>query len=816
MLKNYLKTMFRSLLKRKVFTLINLSGLSIGMAVCLLLTLYIQHELGWDDFHTNSGQIYRLACDRIYTTRVASRGIIPPAIGQAVQKEFPEVLQSVRLMDISAGGGTNITVGDKLFTDDKTMVADSNFFKVFDAHFITGNIKTVLLNPQSAVINETTAKRLFGSITGAMGKEMIFNNGKHFFIDGVCKDWPEKSHLQFNILLSMTAFTGLNNPDFYDFYTYDYLLLNKNASAKALEVKLPQIVAKYVAPTIPKGFGESYEQFVKEGNGYHYFLQPLPQIHLHSTLVDEMQPGGSLQAVYLFTAIGIFILFLAFINFINLSTALSVDRAREVGIRKTFGSGKASIIWQFLGEAIFFSMVSLFIAALLASLMVPMLSDIAGIKLSFNWFFTAQRMAVIFGFAICTGIIAGLYPAFVLSSFKPILVLKGRFRSGTRGMALRNGLVVFQFAVSVILIVCTLVINNQMHYMLGNKLGFDKDNVVSIDNAQDLRMLNDRSMAFTAEVMKLTGVTDISFCSGLPDGKHESSCAMQVVGTNIQRTQKTVFTDERYQPLLGLTMVQGRFFSKQMPTDTFALVLNEAAVKDFGLTHPIGAKITSTEPFFNSPDGKTIVYTVIGVVKDYHSESLHDKIAPLVIANTGRFFSGTIAVKIKGDHFAASVKGIEDVWKKLEPKHNIQVSFLDQNIALFYKAEQTAERIVTIFSLLAVFIACVGLLGLAMYATLQRTKEIGIRKVLGATTGSIFMILSSDFLKLVIISILLSFPLAWWAMHAWLQGFAYHVNVAWWIFILAGGASLFIALATISYQAIRAALANPVKSLRTE
>jgi len=807
--------MIRGFKKRKGFTFINLAGLSTGMAVCMLLTLYIQSEFGWDSFHTKGNQVYRLAVERKYTSRTALRGVVPPSIGQAVQKEFPEVLQNVRVMNIS-DQGTTLTVNGKGFYDDKTLVADSNFFSVFDASFIKGDIKTALVNPSSAVVNETTAKRLFGSVDNAMGKKISLNNGRDFFVAGVCKDWPAKSHLQFNVLVSMTAFQGMNVPDYYDFYAYDYVLLNKNASAKALEARLPQVVEKYVAPTIAQGFGESYQQFVSEGNGYRYFLQPLQDIHLHSNLVDEYRPGGNIQAIYLFTAIAAFILFLACINFINLSTAISIERAREVGIRKTFGSSKTSIVWQFLAESVTFSVASLILATVLTRLFVPLLSNVAGIAFSFSYFLTLPHMAVMLGFSIVTGVVAGLYPAFVLSSFRPITVLKGRLKTGTHGIALRNGLVVFQFAISVILIIATIVVNNQMRYVLGNNLGFDKDNVVSIDNAHYLRQFNDRSKAFTDELRGMPGVAGISLCGSLPDGRHESNCAMQVVGTKVQRTQKTIYVDDKYQQLLGLTLTKGRFFSKQTLTDSFTLVLNETAVKDFGLKNPIGSKITSTEPFFNSQDGKQTVYTVIGVVKDYHFESLHDKIAPLVIANTDRFGWGTLAIKIKGGQFTSSVKLIEQLWGKFEQKHDVQLSFLDQNIALLYKAEETAKNIVTIFSVLAIFIACIGLLGLVTYTTRQRTKEIGIRKVLGATTATVFFILSKSFLRLIAVAILVAFPVAWWAANSWLQGFAYHAGLSWWIFALAAFAAILIAVATVSYQAIKAALMNPVKSLRSE
>ncbi|HET6252832.1 MAG TPA: ABC transporter permease [Puia sp.] len=808
--------MLRTLLKRKAFTLINLLGLTSGMAVCMLLTLYIQGELNWDSFHAKSNRMYRLGVERKYTSRIALRGEIPQSIGQAVQKEFPEVEQSVRVMNISNGTGAQVIVEDKYFQDNKTLVADSNFFTVFDADFIAGNGKTALHNVGSVVLNESTAKRYFGSAANALGKHLTVNNNNQFVISAVCKDWPEKSHLQFDILASMTTFPALNSPNYYDFYVYDYLLLKNNVSAATLEAKLPSMVEKYVAPTIPQGFGESYQQFLAEGNGYRYFLQPLPQIHLQSNFVDEIRPGGSLQAVYLFTGIAIFILFLACINFINLSTAMSVERAREVGIRKTFGSDTSSILWRFLSESVFFSIASILVAAGITALLTPTLSRIAGRVYNFNWFVTPLHILAVLSFSVLIGLIAGIYPAFVLSSFKPILVLKGRFKSGVRGLALRNSLVVFQFAISIILIIATIVVNDQLHFVLGDRLGFDKDNIISIDNAFNLRNFTDRSQAFMDELKRINGVTDMSRCGALPDGRGDANCAMQVVGTRVQRTQATIFVDDRYQQVLGLTISRGRFFSRELPTDSFSMVLNEAAVKDFGLTNPIGSKIVSTEPFFNAPDGKQIAYTVIGVVKDFHFQSLHNKIVPLVIANRARFGWGILAVKVSCPQLPAAVSSIEKLWKQMEPKHELKFSFLDQNIAELYKSEQTAERIVTIFSSLAVFIACIGLLGLVTFTTTQRTREIGIRKVLGATVGSIFIVLSKDFLRLIAISMLIAFPVAWWATNSWLNSFAYRINAIWWIFMMAGALAFLIAFVTISFQVVKAAIANPIKSLRTE
>ena len=643
---------------------------------------------------------------------------------------------------------------------------------------------------------------------------MVFND---CVIDGVCKDWPAKSHFKFTVLISNTSF-NLNELNYYDFSTYTYLLLNKNASAKALEAKLPMIVTKYVAPTIQKGFGESFEQFTKEGNGYKYFLQPIQKIHLYSNLQDELNATTSINILYLAAAIGLFILFLACINFINLSTAISVERAKEIGIRKTFGSSKNSITWQFLTESILFSLVSVVISILLARLFLPLLNNITGSELSFAYFFNPLCIVFIVAFAVLIGIVAGLYPAMVLSSFRPIAVLKGRFKSNTKGVALRNGLVVFQFAVSVILIICTIIINSQMQFMLGNKLGFTKDNIITVNNMYSLQ--NNRQ-AFINEITKINGVDDWSFCSDLPEGDPYASCAMQAIDTKVQRTDRTTYVDEHYQSVLDLQLVTGRFFSKDFPTDSTALVLNEAAVKDFGLKHPIGSRITSTELHFNPPEGKSqTVYTVIGVVKDFHFESLHEKINPLILANANKFGASTAAIRIKSAYLKTAIPAIEKTWKQFDSKNTLEYpfkySFLDDIVAQQYKAEATIQKIFTAFSIVAILIACIGLFGLVMYSTFQRTKEISIRKVLGATAGNIVFILSKDFIKLVFLSAVIAFPVAWWAMHSWLQGFAYQINISWWVFAIAIILTVSIAFITVSFQAIKAAVANPVKSLRTE
>ncbi|HLK29367.1 MAG TPA: ABC transporter permease [Puia sp.] len=822
MFKNYFKIIIRNLLKRKAFTFINLFGLATGMAICLLLVLYIQNELGYDDFHERGDRIYRLALERKYPGRSAFRGGIPQSIGQAVKKEFPEVLESTRVMTLRNDNqeAIKVMVGDQSFAEKEAVMVDSNFFRVFTGKFLRGNANTALEKPNTVVLTETTAKRYFGSIDNAMGKEIKLGFSDKYMVSGVCMDWPEKSHFGFSFLTTTSGINYLNEPEYVYFGPYTYLLLNKNVSAAALEAKLPQIVDKYVAGKIAGLFGEPYDKFVAEGNGYRYFLQPIKKIHLNSSLEDELRPTVSMRIIVLFGAIAAFILFLACVNFINLSTALSVERAREVGIRKTFGSRRKELIGQFLSESILFSFASLLIALLLVYLLVPLLNKVAGTALSFAYFLTPMKILLLIVFSILIGVVAGLYPAFVLSSFDPIMVLKGRFKSSRRGVVLRNSLVVFQFSISVILIICTIVVNKQMQYVLGDQLGFKKDHIISVDRVWQLNdgKPGDNRHAFVDEISKIAGVENITACNGLP-GEDESAggATWVALDNNASRTDRIMEVDGNFFKLLGLELKDGRTFSKEYTTDSVGVVLNEEAVKDFGLQHPIGARLISKEPFLDSRDGKEHnIFTVIGVVKDFHFQSLHKKIAPVVIINSNKFGWGTVGVSIKSDHFKTALEAIQKTWSGFGSKNDFHFSFLDQNIAALYKAEESQQKIFTIFSMLAILIACIGLFGLATYSTLQRTKEIGIRKVLGAGTDNIVFILSKDFLRLVIIASLVAFPISWWAMDSWLRNFAYRTNMSWWIFFTAGLMAAIIAFATISFQTIKAAMANPVKSLRSE
>ncbi len=818
MIRNYLKVAFRNLLRKKGFTIINILGLATGMAVCLLIVLYVQSELKFDTYHKQADQIYRIALDRKYPGRTNSYAIIPQSIGLAVKSEFPEVKECVRVFDFG-GDEENffIRIGDKTWDEKNILFADSNFFKVFTADFIAGNRLTPLDKPNTVVLTKSTAERYFGSADAAIGKTFQTDAGENnlFNITAVCADWPENTHFKFDLLISSTTFPFTRTNNYINFAACTYLLLNPNASAEKLEAGFPLIIKKYVAGGVEQNFGMNIEQFEKAGNGYHYYLQPLKKIHLNSDLEGELGINGSQKVVTIFSIVAIFILVLACINFINLSTARSVERAREVGLRKTFGSERKSLVMQFLLESVIISLLSIVVAVFLISILIPLFNEISGKKLTLSYFLDPARLALIISLSVITGMIAGLYPALVLSSFQPIAVLKGRFRSGLQGRWLRNGLVVFQFAISVVLIVSTIVVNQQMRFVTGDKLGFKKDHIVVINNA---RLAGDQTKAFKNDLATIAGVETVSRTTALPGQTQYFGISYNLVGSDNQITGRGQIIDEDYAKLLGLELKEGRFFSSAYPTDSFAIVLNEKAVADLGLKNPIGTKMYSPDGFLNRRDGSRIEYTVIGVIKDFHYQSLHQKINPLIFNNAIRFgeVSPLIAVKIRAADFSNAITAIESSWKKFVKDVPLNYDFLDQTLARQYRAEHTMQKIFNAFSILAIFIACIGLLGLAAYATQQRTREISVRKVLGAGVGNIITMLSKDFLKLVIIATLIAFPIAWWMMHSWLENFEYRTNLSVWVFAIAAASALLVALFTISFQAIKAAMANPVKSLRSE
>ena len=814
MRNHFLKMAWRNLSKRKANTLINVFGLSTGMAVCILLLLFIRDEKSFDNFHQNKDRVFRVVLERIYPGRSTHYSFIPASIGEAINTEFPEVKQSTRIFN-NGGGVTLIKIGDTLFEERNVLLADSNFFSVFSATPLAGNLATALEKPGTIVLNETTAKKYFGSAQSAMGKTLKLEEDP-FTVSAIVKDWPANSHVDFNLLISSNTFFQNAPKNYINFAAHTYLLLKENSSSSALEAKLPTIVDKYVSGNIERVFGQTFEQFKSAGNGYRYYLQPLPNIHLSSNLEGELKPNGNEKAVAIFLLIALFILVIACINFINLSTARSAERAREVGIRKTFGSERKSLITQFLFESVIISLTSLLIALVLVLALMPLYNNLTGKHLSPTNIFSPLPVAIMILMSLVIGLIAGIYPAFVLSSFKPIYVLKGKFQTGRQGIGLRNALVVFQFSISVILIICTLVVNQQMEYVTGNNLGYKKDLVLIVDRTDLLRENRD---AFKDEVLKISGIKTISGNSSLPGGNNYFGVSFQKEGTRDSYTGRGLITDENYAQTLSLELVKGRYFSKSFSTDTLSLVLNESAVSAMGIKgDPIGVRLTTNDEQFNSLDGNQYVYTIIGVVKDFHFQNLHEKIAPLFISHIRKLTPNdpSMAMKLDAANYQTAIRGVEKSWKKFVGDIPFHYAFLDENVALMYAAEATTRKVFTVFSVLAIIIACMGLLGLISYTVQLKIKEIGIRKVLGASVPQILWLLGRNFFRVIMIAGLVAIPVSLLLMTNWLQGFEYRVNISPWTFIIALVSAIVIAGITIGLQAVKAAWTNPVKSLRTE
>ena len=814
MLKNYLKVALRSLFKRKAFTLINILGLATGMAICLMIILFIKSETGYDASHKKADRIYRVVLERRYPDRSSHYSFIPQTIGEAIRREFPEVEESTRLFNFLGNGQFFVRVGDKIFEESKVLLADSNFFRVFTVNLLQGDANA-LMKPNTVVLNETTAKKYFGSVEKAFGKFLITDGDNNLQVSAVTADWPLNSHFSYDLLISTATFQNTRQPNYISFSAHTYLLLNPNANAAALQEKFSHIIKKYVSGEIQQNFGQSYADFIAAGNGYNYYLQPLKKIHLTSDLEGELSANGSLKTVYIFSLVALFILVIACTNFINLSTARSLERAREVGIRKTFGSLRKSLMTQFLIESVLVSLFSMICAAALIFLLLPLFNQLTGKSLQISDLISVSNIFFLLFFSTLVGLLAGTYPAFVLSSFNPIVVLKGSFKSNKVGLALRNGLVVFQFAITVVLIISAIIVNRQVNYMSGDKLGFKKDYIIIVERTD---LVGDQTKAFKTELQKIAGVENVTGTTAMPGQQNYFGFSVQTLGSTEQMTGRAVITDPQFASTLDLQIIEGRFLSKDFSTDTLAMVLNEKAVEELKLKDPIGKILTVPDENFNAADGTILQYKVVGVTKDFHFQSLQQKIVPLIFLHAGRFGERmpVTAVRIKGDHFNSTIKNIESIWKKFVPARPFNYSFFDQQLKNQYLAEQTMQKIFTVFSSLAIFIACLGLLGLAAYTTQQRLREISIRKVLGAGMGNIFMLLSTDFLKLVLFATLIAFPVAWWAMYSWLGDYAYRINIGWEVFVIAGGLALLIAMFTISYQAVKASVQSPVKSLRMD
>jgi putative ABC transport system permease protein len=818
MIRNYLKIAWRNLLKRKSYAFINIFGLALGAAICLLIVLFIKSESSVDSWRNDADSVYRMVLKRQYPNRVSSYAIIPHSYAQTVKDELPEVSEVVRIFNFFNNGTFQIQYEDKKFEETDVFYADPTFFEIFDSNLLYGSEEDALTKPNSVVLNETTAIKYFGSANQAVGKVLTpeGNNIQPIEVTAVYQDWPKNSHFTFNAIMTTNGNDNFESENYIGFDAYTYFQLNENASPDKVEAAMPAIIRKFAAGHIQRQFSMSVDKFMSEGNGYTYSLQPLKDIYLTSHLDNEFKANGNATTLYVFALVAFFILFIACVNFINLSTARSSERAKEVGIRKTFGSEKKSLITQFMAESFLISLLAMIVAVGIYALLVPVFNDISGKEFSLRSLLNLNAIILLVIFTCITGLLAGIYPAFVLSAFKPIDVLRGKFKSGKQGRSLRSGLVVFQFAISVILIICTLVVNRQMDYMTSERLGFNKEQTVIIERTD---LLGENTRAFKNELRNINGVTNLTGASAFPGQENYFGVSWaSVENRNEQITGRGIIVDDEYAKTLELEIVEGRFFSKDFPTDSLTVVLNEKAASELGLTDPIGKRLVTPQGFLNAEDGTSYTYVVIGVIKDFHYQSLHEPITPLIFTNASRFnnVSGLTAIHIEGNTFDNVLSEIEVVWKKFVADKPLTYQFLDQTIEDQYQVERTSRKVFTFFSFITIFIACIGLLGLAAYTTRQRVHEIGVRKVLGASVGNIVSMLSKDFIKLVLLSTLIAIPIAWYAMNQWLQNFTYRISSSWDLFVIAALIALLTAFLTISFQAIKAAISNPVKSLRTE
>jgi putative ABC transport system permease protein len=803
MFKSYLKIAARNLRRHKVYSFINIAGLAVGLACCLLISLYVKDEISYDRYHEKADRIFKVVTDARNPEKESHFALTPAPLAEALVRDFPEVETTARLFTLF--GNALIAYGEKRFNEERIFFGDSTFFEVFSIPLIAGNPETALAKPASMVLTETIAQKYFGS-ENPLGKTIRLNDEDDLQITGVMADVPANSHFHCDFLISLASAGMSRNPSFIsnsNFHTY--LVLRDGASPRALDSKFPAAVKKYASAQIAARFGQTFEERLAAGYETKWSLLPLTDVHLHSQREYEIEPNGNIMTVYLFSAIAVMVLLIACINFMNLTTARSASRAKEIGVRKVVGSNRLQLLRQFLTESIVLSFLALLVALVLVEAFLPSFNALAGKQMQIAFFAGWRPAAALLGIALLVGILAGSYPAFLLSSLRPAFVLKNAAPAGGSASWIRRGLVVFQFAISVGLIAGTLIVHNQLGYVLNRPLGFDKEQVLMVKRAQ---ALGQQREAFKQKLLQNPHIVRAATSTTLPGKLFGRSTyrGLEAPPENA-RAMHEIYVDEDFISTLGITLVAGRNFSPDFASDSSAVLLNETAAKKFGWTDPIGRQLTR-------PGNLDWRGTVIGVVKDFHFESLHKPILPLVIRHEP--FYQYFSVRIRTENMASTVQFVESTWKAFAQQQPFEFSFLDQDFDALYRAEQRTGKIFGIFAALAIFIACLGQLGLAAYTIERRTKEIGIRKVLGASVAGIAGLLSKEFVKLVVVAISIASPIAYYAMKRWLQDFAYRVEIDWWVFALAGGLALVIALLTVSTQAIKAALANPVEALRYE
>jgi putative ABC transport system permease protein len=818
MLKNYFTVAIRNLRKHSFYSFINVAGLSIGLAICFIIVLFVINELSYDTHFVAADRIYRVKNEIKFGGNHYKMLYTPPVLANALVSEYPEVEAAIRFRE---RGSYLVKRTVDNIKEDHVIWTDKDFFKVFSIPVIAGNAETALTEPNSIAISESIANKYFPN-ENALGQTLILDNKENMKITAIYKNLPTNTHFHFDILISMEGLEEAKRHVWYSNNFQTYMLLRPGASATQLESKFPELVAKNAMPQLAEVLGGdlTMEKFVSAGNKMEYTLQPLTDIHLKSSLQGEFEPNFDMAYVYLFVAIALFILIIACINFMNLSTARSANRAKEVGIRKVMGSFRSHLMRQFLTESILLTFISILLALFLAYLLLPLFNQLSLRALSIPF-----RQPMLYGIiilaALGVGLLAGIYPSFFLSAFKPVSVLKGHVALGMKSGFIRSALVVFQFTISMFLVIGTLAVSKQLNYIQNKKLGFNKDQVIVIEDAY---ALGSNRIPFKEEIMRSGKMENATMTGFLPvSGTWRSDNPWWVEGRDpaVQENMVSIQNwrvDYDYIKTMGMNIKDGRDFSLDFPSDSSAVIINEEAIKRFNFTgEVIGSKIAS---FGDNGKGEAdrnrlVTLTVVGVVENFHFESLKQNVAPLMM-ELSKQPEGPISFRFQSHNAQDVIKLVEAKWKELAPGQPFTYYFLDERFGSMYAAETRLGKIFGIFSVLAVLIACLGLFALTAFTAEQRMKEIGIRKVLGASISSIVVLLSKELGKLVLIAFVLAAPLAWFGIDWWLKDYSYKTNIGIGLYLIAGLVAFLIALATMSFQSFKAAASDPVKSLKSE
>ncbi len=789
MLKNYLKIALRNFRRHKVTSFINIVGLAIGIACAALILLYVRHELSYDRYHKNKDRIYRLV-SKVQGASYEAVAKVPGPWSIEAKKSFPEIQHVARFVFFNE---ILVRRGEKRFYESGGFYADSTVFEVFSFSLLKGNPQTALVPPNAIVVTEAFAQKYFGD-KEPLGQTLTFDNQNQYLVTGVIRNVPAHSHFTFDFLVSMATYANprRDNWEWLQFYTY--LLLAPGSSPQAVADKFPALLRQHVEANI--------------ASNYTPYLQPLTDIHLRSQLFREMQANSDIAYIYIFSAVGFFILLIACINFMNLTTARAATRAREVGVRKVTGADRGQLIKQFLGESILVCGFALLLAMVVIDLLLPAFNFLTGRELAVDYFADKIFSLSLIGLALLVGAVSGSYPAFVLSGFKPVNVLKGKLPQSSRTW-LRQGLVVFQFAISAFLMIATGIVYNQLDYIQNKRLGFNAEQLVIIPIRDEAIRLKYETIKH--ELLQHPNIVSVAASSNLPGGSDWGiPCEPEGIPPDQVPPIRMLVVDQDFISTFQMKLAAGRSFSKDHPTEaTAAFMINEEAAKQLGWSDPLGKTIAMSR--IQRPAAP-----VIGVLKDFHFRSMHEKIGPIMFFIPPPDWFTVFSVRIRPDHVAETLAFLERKWTALDPSRPFDYTFFDEQFGQLHLAEQRIGQLLGYVAVLAIFIAGLGLFGLAAFTAQQRTKEIGVRKVLGASVGGLVLLLSKDFTKLVLIGFIVAAPLAYYAMNRWLADFAYRVEIGIGVFVLAGLLALAIAWLTVSYQSIKAALANPVEALRYE